>query len=316
MNAHLINQGAKILSACGFIHEDKGGFYVPIEKKFLLPMVLQPNQSDVFTKEITGSAIWALRAISCDQGLVTQTGVRLNIQLPNGRYLIGGNGQDVGQFAWVGSYRYLMDGELDCEPGSKISVSLSDGNSGGLANPLAVNLLFEGCYKYYLKGQAADEMALLASKLPRYQGIVNENILAPCWWHGVGPQTPEGFADDQFTYSSGGVTFTLGGALSAATKIDIDNGIDFICSRILFNLTPGATVTSGSILVRMRTNDGYALMDDYIDAPRLLGGAEWPVNWIIRGGDEVVCELALVDAAGVGTFKVSIHLEGAKRRAV
>ena len=166
MNLHLLQQGAKILSGCGFIHEDQGGLYVPIEKKFLLPMVLQPGQSDVFTKEITGASVWALRAISSDQGLNSITGVRMNIQLPNGRYLIGGSGIDVGQFAWVGSYRYLMDGELDCEPASKISVSLSDTNTGGLAAALPVNLLFEGCYKFYLRGRATEwPDGLAASKV-------------------------------------------------------------------------------------------------------------------------------------------------------
>lgn len=315
MNTDLLISAHKALTACGFVHEDKGGIYVPLEKKFLLPMVLQPNQNSVFQKEIVGQTVWGLRAISSDQGMNTITGVRLNIQMPNGRYLIGGSGVDVGQFAWVGSYRYWMD-ELECEPGSKISVSLSDANTGGLANPLAVNLVFEGCFKYYLRGRPGIEAeALLASQLPRYQGIVNENVLAPCWWQGVGPSTPPGFKDDLFTYSSSVVAIALAGPVSATTKIDIDSTSDFVCSRLLVDLEPDSTVTTGSVLMRLRVNDGYALMDDYLDVPRLISGAEWPVNWYIKAGDQVVVELALVDATGTGNMSVQVHLEGSKRRA-
>ena len=101
MEQHHIQEARKVLSACGFMHTDKGGLYVPLERKFLLPMVLQPNQTAVFTFEVTGDTVWSMRAISCDQGMASVTGVRLQIQLPNGRFIFGGNGIDVGQFAWV-----------------------------------------------------------------------------------------------------------------------------------------------------------------------------------------------------------------------
>ncbi len=299
MDLRLISQAHKVLSGCGFVHEDRGGLYVPIEKKFLLPMVLAANQSLVFTKEITGQTVWALRAISSDNGMASVTGVRLQIQLPNGRFLFGGNGIDVGQFAWVGSYRYLLMEEFDCEPGSKISVSLNDENAGGLAQSLAVNLVFEGCYKYYLKGNA---------------GTVNENILAPSWRQGFGPSSPAGVSDRPFTYSHTPVLIPLGGPVTASTRIEVDNGEDFLCRRILFDLLPDSTVSAGSVLARLRTGDGYALSDDYLDYPRLIAGAEFPIDWKIRGGDEVVLELAMVDFAGTGNMSVQCHLEGTRRR--
>jgi len=316
MELHHIAQARRSLTSCGFMHTDRSGLYVPLEKKFLLPMVLQPNQTAVFTKEVTGKTVWALRAISSDQGLATVTGVRLQIQLPSGRFLFGGNGIDVGQFAWVGSYRYWLSDEQDIEPGGKLSITLTDTNAGGLGSALAVNLLFEGCYKYYYRGQGNNGGLTLASSVPRYQGIVNENVLAPCWMAGYGPATPPGFQDDFFVYSSSTVAIPLTGPLSTTAEIPIDNGLDFVMGRILVDLEPDATVTAGNVLIRLRTGDGYALMDDYLDVAKYLAGAEWLGNWKIRGGDQIVADIALVDSAGSGNMNVNIHLEGVKRRAL
>ena len=321
MELHQITEARKIFNACGFRHTDKSGLYVPIPRGFLLPMVVQPNQTAQWTKEIIGKTPWALRAISCDQGLSSLTGVRLQIQLPSGRFIFGGNGIDVGQFAWVGSYRYWMPEEQDMEPGSRIAVSLSDTNTGGLANPLPVNLVFEGAYKYYYQGIAAGETPKLATQVPRYQGIVNENILAPCWMAGYGPETPAGYTDDYFIYSflpngSGSPTATipLTGPLATSATLTVDSGLDFIVRRVCVDIEPGAAVTAGSILMRLRTGDGYALMDDYIDVAKYLGGAEWLGQWTIRGGDQVTADLALVDGAGAGSVSFTVHLEGVKRK--
>lgn len=313
MDLHLLQQADRIQSKCGFRPIIRGGSVLTLYKGFLLPMVLQPNQTAVFTKEITGETVWTLRAVSSDQGMVSVTGVRLQIQLPNGRFLIGGNGQDVGQFASFGSDRYLMDPELDCEPGSKIQVTLSDTNTGGLANPLAVNLLFEGSYKFYFEG-GEPVRAAVASQQRRYQGIVNENILAPCYTAGQGPQTPKGYTDDYFIYSSTQITVPLTGPLTATMKIPIDNGIDFVCRRLLLDVEADGTVSAGSFLSRFRTGDGYALSDDYLDYARLINAAEYAHDWTIRGGDEVLIDVALVDSVGTGNMYLQVHLEGDKRR--
>ena len=123
-DAELIKQAAGIMQKCGAFSYVRQGAVLPLLKSWIMPMVLQPNQTIVFTKEITGDTIWNLRSISSDQGSNSITGVRLQIQLPSGRFLFGGNGIDAGQFAWVGSNRYLESPDLDCEPGSKIQVTL------------------------------------------------------------------------------------------------------------------------------------------------------------------------------------------------
>lgn len=312
-DVQLIQQAVSILSKCGGSSWRKQGSVLPLYKGWIMPMVLQPNQTIVFTKEITGETIWNLRAISSDQGSNSVTGVRIQIQLPNGRFLFGGNGIDAGQFAWVGSYRYSMDPDLDCEPGSKIQVTLSD--TVGLGAAVAINLFFEGAYHYYFTGGGPlDWQSALASEAPRYQGIVNENILAPSFIAGYGLETPEGFEDDDFTYASQLQTFTLGGSTTASLKIPIDAGLNFHCRRLLFDLTPSAGVTAGSVLGRIRTGDGYALNETFIDLARYLNGAEFAHDWVITQGDAVFIDLALVDTGGSGTIGFQAYLEGVRRK--
>ena len=225
----------------------------------------------------------------------------------------------MGQFAWIGSWRYNMDPDLPCEPGSKIQVTLSDTNTGGLAAAFPVNLLFEGAYLHYLRGQRSDQN--LTSALPRYQGIVNENILAPCWMSGEGPHTPDGFTDERFTYSSidpgtddGLTAVAIAGPTNATLKISIDAGFDFQCRRILVDVTRDAGATAGLFLGRLRTGSGYALCDSFFDLARYINGAEFPHDWTIRGEDAVYVDLNLVDTAGTGNFYIQVHLEGVRRR--
>ncbi len=316
MNEALLLEADRVLNKCGR-PVIRGAVAVPLFKGFLMPMVLQPDQTTVFTKEITGDVTWNLRSISSAIGASNgATGVRLQIQLPNGRFLIGLNGQDVGQFAWVGSWRYnLADGAVDCEPGAKIQVTLTD--TVGLNAPLAVNLLFEGAYTYYLKGDSGVGASDLASDMPRYQGIVNENILAPCWMAGEGPYTPEGFQDERFTYSSLQNSVAVTGAnLSTTLKILIDAGCDFLCRRVLVDVTRDDAATDGFFLGRLRTGSGYALCDSFFDIARYINGSVYPHDWKIRGEDAVYVDLNLTDPAGTGNYNVQVHLEGVRRRRI
>ena len=324
MDLALIDQANRTLSSCGARPIVRDGSVVPLYKAFLMPLTLQPNQTVNFTKEITGDALWELRAISSDQGIGGVVGARMQIQLPTGRFLFGGNGIDVGQFAGFGSYRYLMDPPEECEPGSKIQVSFSDYT--GLESQIEMNLLFEGAYKFYLKGGALQKRLPSAAQIPRYQGIPNaENIMAPCWYGGYGPKTPNGYQDDRFTYSSnastGGVpaqlavytAVPLAGPVTATINIPIDPGFDFVCRRILFDVEQDSTVMDGRFLARVRTGNGSALNDNFFDWAQLVSGAPWAHDWIVRGGDQVFVDLVLVDFSGTGNMYCQVHLEGARR---
>lgn len=327
MKLEHLTQADIILSKCGRPQLPHGLSCVPITKGFLLNMVLDPGQSYTFTKEITGSTPWALGSISSDQSSNSLLGIRCQIQLPNGKFLFGGNGVDIGQFAWIGSWRWLQDPELRCEPGSKIQVTLTDTTANGLAASTAVNLMFEGAYLYFLKGGApVAAPQQLASGEARYFGIGNENILAPVWMADEPIDTPPGYVDEYFVYStpdpidnSQGTTWTLAAGLTTVFpnplpfEIVIDPGYEFFCRRILFDIQVTGSAAA-LVLGRLRTGAGYVLMDNQLDVARYLNGSEWAGKWQIHGSDSVFIDTQLADAAGSGNVTLQVFLEGYRRR--
>ncbi len=327
MKLAYLEQAQATLSKCGAPLLPGGVAAVPIFKAFLMPMVLEPGGAVTFQKEIVGRVPWTLRAISSDQAAASLEGIRIQIQLPNGRFLFGGNGIDIGQFCWVGSFRWLQDPELRCEPGSKIQVTLTDTTSGGLGEATPVNLLFEGAYLHFIAGGTYPAPGSLASTLPRYQGILNENILAPAWMSGEGLTTPDGYEDVYFTYATptpsdqpAATTWTVtAGAVTTPPnplpfQIVIEQAYDYMyVRRMLFDVQVTGDA-SAIVLGKLRTGAGYVLNDNYIDLARYLGGSEYAGQWRIKGGDSVFIDAALADVSGTGTVTFQVFLEGFKRR--
>jgi hypothetical protein len=306
-----------VLSKCGRPTLPGGVTCVPLPKDMMVPMILESGQTTVFMREIPGDTIWRLLAIQSDQGMNSIKNIRVQIQFPNGRYLFGGNGQDIGQFAWVGSYRFLVAPSMDFEAGGKLKVTLTDTTPGGAGVSQAVNLDFQGAYLYFLQGgQLANDPMKLASQLPRYRGDVNENILAPSWMTGAEPPVPTGYDQhDEFTYSSLVQTFTIGTNENGQLVIPIDQGYDHFCRRILTDVQFTGSA-SGTVLGRLRTGTGYSFNDDFFDLATYIGGAEWPKDWKIRGRDEVIVDFQLADVSGAGTITFQLHLVGVRRRKV
>ena len=344
MKIERLQQAASILSKCGAQTIQDGAAAVPIFRGFVLNCVLQPGQSATFTREITGTAPWVLRSISCDQTPTNLVGVRVQIQLPNGRNLFGGSGIDISQFSWVGSWRWLQTPELRCEPGSKIQVTLTNAipppPGGGGCPPVytpppayAINFVFEGAYLFFMRGgPQTPSTQTLASDLPRYQGTTNQNIMAPAWMSSDFPQTPAGYEDEYFVYSSPAPidnplistwtigTNTLGTPVvnvapdPVPLEIQVDNNYEsFFVSRILFDLQI-STGCSAIVKAKLRTGGGRLLNDSAIDIPRYLNGAEFPINWRVKGGDSVFVDANLFDLAGTGTVTLQVFLEGYRRR--
>ncbi len=327
MKLEYLQQADIVLSKCGRPQLPGGVVAVPITRGFVMPMTLEPGGAVTFVKEITAPVPWVLRAISSGTASASLVGIRCQIQLPNGRFLFGGNGVDIGQFAWVGSWRWLQDPELRCEPGSKLQVTLTDTTPGGLSSAVAVNLLFDGALLHFMRGgERLPDNQTLASGLPRYQGVVNENIMAPVWMQNEGLITPPGYVDEYHVYASPDPvdqpqisTWTVtAGAVSIAPnpspfEIQIDPGFTFFPYRLLFDLQ---TTDTASAIVRgkLRTGAGYVLNDNFIDLARYLCGSEYAGNWTIKGGDSVFIDAALSDVTGTGTVTFQVHLEGYRRR--
>jgi hypothetical protein len=207
-----------------------------------------------------------------------------------------------------------VDPEMDFEPGAKLKVTLTDTTG----TPVAVNLVFHGCYKYFLKGgQLAPDAFKLASSLPKYRGDSNENILAPCWRTGAQPPVPDGYdSHDHFTYASEVFTFTVPGTLAGSLEIPIDEGYDFFARRLLVDMqvTGEEAPPGGIVLGKLRTGTGYSFNDDFIDLARYLCGAEWAKDWKIRERDSVFIDLQVADSSGAGTITYQVFLEGVRRR--
>jgi hypothetical protein len=236
--------------------------------------------------------------------------------MPSGRFLLS-NLADVLTMAGYGSWRFHFSEALECPPGTKITVTLLD------TNPLAaqpIMLLFEGCDRYLLKGGRGGGLQL-ASDLPRYKISAPQNIMAPCWMGGLGPETPQGFRDEQFVYSSDtdpNVAFGIdvnATSQSGTVSVPIDHDSDFLCRRMTFRQTADAGVTlPGLWLGRFRDSSGYALMDDYIDLLGILNGAPMPgKDWFVKRAGEIFLDVRLVGAAGAGNVYLTAFLEGVKR---
>ena len=300
-----------------------------LPKGFLMPLTCASGGDNLnqftFTKEITGDAPWALRAISFDQLSLGNTqvnsNIRLQVQLPNGHFLFGGNGIRLRDLGWVGSWRWTQDPDFILQPGDKFNVILSTDALLGVS----INLLFEGFYLYFMQGGQRVDPPVDLGSLARYQGNLNENIMAPPWMSNQGVDTPNGYVDEYFVYATpapasstdpvtsfaiaAGVV-TSGPSLFAA---GIDPGYDFYVRRCLFD-SQFFSSAAGEIMATIRSGAGYALNNSRIDVVRYLCGAEFPVPWKVKGGDSIYLDTSIADASGIGSITFQAFFEGYRRR--
>lgn len=316
MDIQLLTQADFVLDKCGRPTAPASRSYCYIPKGFSLQAyfpvsVTTPTQTII--KEITGDTPWCLREMQIFSN--STTAVSLQVQLPNGRFLISSL-QDILQIAGYGSYRYLFTRELECPTGSKILLTLQDTNTSA-AQPVWV--LFGGAYKYILKSGANQVCPVedVASEIPRILGTPNQNIMAPAWMQGVGPKTPKGYKDEEFVYTTDPATPTtaipLAGPFNATQTIAIDQASDFRCRRIMTVITSDVGVTAGTVLAKVRTGSGYSLFDDYFDIATYLQSTPMPIDWRINAADNVYFDLQLVDSTGAGNIYFQAYLEGVKR---
>lgn len=311
----LITEADYVLSRCGrFVPPVGSVVYIP--KSFLLQAVLPITTGQVFYKEITGDTTWCWRAISIALS-GNPPAVYMQVMKPGGRFLFNGL-MNLTQVSGYGPNRYLLSRELEVPPGSKIQVSLDD-NYIQAAAVQPVSFLAEGAYAYYLKnGVRSRSIEQEVSDLPRIFAGPNQNILAPCWMNGIGPKTPDGFEDTHFIYGDGTsnvATITIAGTnLTATCTIQFDDNSDFELRRFLFDVIPGASVTAGKFLCRIRAGSGYAFTDDYVDVAKYLGSAYLAHGWNIQRGDQVIFDFVLVDGAGSGSISIECFADGVKRR--
>lgn len=310
----ILTQANAILSKCGRRQYDPGQTSVLIPRGFLIQaaFAVGGQATQTITKEITGDTSWMLRAISATSS--NTTALSLQIKLPNGKFLIS-NLQDVLQFAGYGSYRYLFRKDIECPPGSQLQLTLQ---STDISIAQSFAILFEGAYKYNLKG-ISPALGSSAGEGPRVLGTPNQNILAPCWQQGFGPSTPAGCDDQEYIYSSSNASGVVLAPVALTSpnvtlQTQIDQDSDFLCRRLLVNVTADSSVsTIGAFQVRPRTGNGYELSDDYFDIEQYIGSSQWAKDWTIAAADQVFFDVTLTGAEGTGNMYLTIYMEGVKR---
>ena len=330
MTREMLRQSDSVLSKCGRpLPPAPGARVVPIAKSFKCWAVFAaPPFTNVATipTQITGDVTWMFRALS--SYVTIPVGLSLQFQFPDGRFLFHGP-SDIRCVAGFGSQRFVLTKERACPPGTKIVATFND------TTPLvaqAVPLLLEGAYYYHVSDVGGHKQVQLESSTPRYvwrAGIgrgapgANQNILAPCWAFGEGPETPQGCKDDAFTYSSlpqsnegelsVAIDVGVGTPKNAALNILIEQGSDFVVRNLWFNVFTDSGVTGFNVLVKVRDTSGYDLTDDYVEYGALNGIPQLK-DWIVAAGNTIIFDLALVDYSGAGNVYVQTFANGAKRR--
>jgi hypothetical protein len=260
---------------------------------------------------ISGDTTWMLRAIS--SYVTVPVGISLQFQFPDGKFLFH-DVSDIRAIGGFGSWRYPLTKERACPPGTKIIATFNDTTP---ATPQAVPLLLEGAYYYHVPDTGGSRTLALVSALPRYAPQVNQNILAPCWAFGEGPQPPTGFKDDAggFTYVSQIQPIDVGAttAKNQLISIQTEGGSDMVVRNVYFKVTQDAGVTGANVMVKLRDSSGYAFTDDYM-LYGLLNGVPFLKDWIVRATNTVFVDLSLVDYSGAGNVYVQVFLSGTKRR--
>jgi len=311
----LLTDADFVLSNCGRPLPPVGSV-VYLYKAFQIQAVLPTSSGQTFYKEVTGDTTWCWRSVSTALS-ADPPAVYAQVMAPDGKVLFNGL-LDLTIIAGYGSTRYALSREIECPPGSKIQLALDD-NYAAAADVQPVSMLLGGAYAYYLKnGRRSRSPEYTASQMPRVQGTVNQNALAPCWMMGIGPKTPDGFQDESFVYGNGNTnvaTVTLGASnITAKVSIQIDNDADFEVYRFLFDVVPDDTVTAGSFLMRIRAGSGYMFTDDYLDVAKYIGSTYLLKPWDIKRGDSITFEMTLVDGAGSGSILVECFADGVRRK--
>jgi hypothetical protein len=323
MNPQLLNAANLTLNKCGRPQMPAGLSCVQLYKAYLMQFYFGPSPSQTaqtIQKEITAPAkglvipeAWGLRAIQSTQ----PASLLLQVQLPNGRFLFS-DPIALSNIAGSGSYRFVFTKEKDFPIGSKLQITVQDVATNA---PQSLALLFEGAYKYYLKGAPGTCLDDVGCE-PRYLGTPNQNILSPAWMQGYAPAIARGCFDiEEFTYIAvppnwngdpGLAYLALAENGTGTMSCQLDTDTDFAMRRMFFNVIPDDGVTAYNILVRARNGSGYALHDDFV-LTQYVTNAPHPHDWELAAGEQIFFDLQLVDFEGEGNVTVQCFMSGPKR---
>jgi hypothetical protein len=165
-------------------------------------------------------------------------------------------------------------------------------------------------------GRVSNPVGALAN-MPRYFLNEPQNILAPENRFGPGcpSEVPQGYQDETYWYQTETRDLDVFGAPVSNVQLQIEPTSDFICQEI-WPYSP-ANTGFGSVVVRMRRGDGYAISDNFVPINSIQGPIG-PRELKIKGGDTFSWDAYVVDGGGApgSTITFGLYLGGKRRRKV
>ncbi len=327
MTAELLKQADYILDACGRRLAPAGLRYVDIPSHIgysqFMPGATPPFPGSEVINGVMhhGRVPFYIRGMTANASPRTTEGVRWRLRLPNGKFFQSELTSHAQAFG-IGSNRQSFLPEIEWKPGEKLWVDLDTIITGPPPFPgppagYTVYFSFEGVYRFPLTGLPPVSNPLLEN-MPRYFVGENQNILAPEFRFAPGcpSETPQGFTDEDFWYTTPAVNLPITGAAVSNVQMPTQPDCDFIC-REIWSYFPGTTNQgTGSVVARFRRGDGYVFSSNFLPMAAIQG----PVfkEFKIKASDSFYFDASLVDASGstgnVVTF--GIYLHGVKRRRV
>lgn len=317
---HLLNQADYTLNACGRQIPPKNVSWVDIPtfigySRFLPDPAGQTDIGGIMHKE---KVPVVLRSITA-QALPRNTqGTYWRLRFADGRYFQSALTSHAMGFGF-GSNRQLLDPEVIWNPGEKLYIDLLNNNgSGAPSNGWTIAAMFEGAYRFPVVG--GQPILNPIDPASRYRYFVNEpqNILAPEFMFGPScpSETPEGFQDETFWYKSEQRDLNIDGTVVSNVPTVISTDADFYVQEVWGNIVSNSGGSTGSVVVRMRRGDGYALSSNFLPI-NAIQGPMFP-QLKIRAGDSINWDGQIVDGGGApgDTFTFEMWWKGVRRRRI
>lgn len=326
MNSQLLKDANFVLDACGRQVPPPNTQWVDIPAHIGYSRFMTgsadptfPGSEDIGGVMHKGRVSFFLRALTA-QSLPRQAqGVYWRLRLPAGQYFQSAMTAHPMAFG-LGSDRQSFSPEIEWKPGEKLYVDLDTVLAGPppSATGYSVSMMFEGVYRFPISGPGAVRFPL-GGDLPRYFVGDNQNILAPefCFAPGCPSETPAGYTDEEFCYISPTSDLPITGSPISDVATQINTDADFIVREIwpFFPLNL-ANQGAGSVVVRFRRADGYAMSSNFIPAAAIQGPVFRELR--VKAGDTLYYDARVVDTAGSAGNVVTagFYFIGVKRRKV
>lgn len=316
---HLLRQADFVLNSCGRPIPPKSVSWVDIPafigyNTFLPDPAGQTQIGGIMHKQ---KVPFMLRSITA-QALPRNTqGTYWRLRFPDGRYFQSALTSHA--MAWgFGSNRQLFDPEVPWAPGEKCFIDYLNNNGSAVGAPpgWTDTVMFEGVYRFPLVG--GQPVLNPIDPASRYRYFVNEpqNILAPEFMFGPScpSETPEGFQDEVWWYKSDAEALDIDGTVVSNVPTVISTDADFYIQEVWGNVT--ANTGNGTIAVRMRRGDGYALSSNFLSI-NAIQGPMFP-QLKVRAGDSINWDGQVLDGSGApgSTLTFEMWFKGIRRRRV